>query len=83
MSLVGSYTDLMKVDMNIVNLRVAELEKRIEERKKSVLASYNAKLDAINKSFLGEAYKGKQTDETSLEYLKKVKQLYTEFQEKY
>jgi len=83
MSLVGSYTDIAKVDVNVVNVRITELEKRIGERKKSVLATYNAKLDATNKSFLGDASKGKQPDDTALAYLKKIKELHAEFKEKY
>lgn len=83
MSLVGSYTDIAKVDVSVIDKRISELERRIGERKKSVLATYNTKLDAINKSFLGDASKGKKPDDTALAYLKSVKELHAEFKEKY
>ena len=83
MSLVGSYTDIAKVDVGVVDKRISELEKRIEERRKSVLATYNAKLDAINKTFLEEAKRSQQKDGVSLSYLKSVKELHAEFKEKY
>jgi len=83
MSIVGSYTDIEKVDLNVVNKRIAEFEKRIDERRKGIVSLYNKKLGETNTFFLGEHTKSQQKDDVCLAYLKKVKELHTEFQEKY
>lgn len=83
MALVGSITDIEKVDDKLVLTRIAELEKKIEDRKKSTLSLYNNKLDIANKSFLEDARKSDKKDEVCLAYYKRVAQLAKEFREKY
>lgn len=82
MSVVGSFADIEKVDIGVVNARIAELEKKIEDRRKSIISLYNSKLDIENKRFLEDAKKSQRKDEVCLAYLKRVKELHTEFQEK-
>lgn len=80
---VGSLTSIDKVDVSIVDKRILELEKRIEDRKKSVIDLYNSKLSLANKSFLEQAKKSERKDEVSLSYFKRVKELHAEFKQKY
>lgn len=80
---VGSITDIGKVDVSIVDIRIRELEKKIEDRRKSIQSLYNSKLELTNKSFLEEEKKSQRKDEVCLAYLKRVKELHAEFKEKY
>lgn len=79
--MIGAYTDIEKIDLSSVKSKIAELEKKMLDRKKSQIGVYNSRLSQLNKRFLAESKKsiGSKKDECVLSYYKEVAKLVEEW----
>ena len=79
--MIGSFTDIEKIDVASVEAKIKELEKKIADKRKSNVGLFNAKLKTLNGRFLEESKKVplNRKEVVVVEYLKEVVKLAKEF----
>jgi len=81
--MIGSYTDIEKIDEKSVLEKIQELERKLEQRRQAGIELFNTRLGTLNSRFLKELPEAKDKDRFHLRYLKEVHKILQEFKEKY